>query len=100
MNAHVVVNKPRYSEARAVSPPRKSEISLGMIGTTMPSPTISSMTVTKIKPNAAWRLTNMGCLLQLRRNRIQRFEPQIYGSIQALSVVRGAVIEQEAAKSG
>src|SRR5436853_3426698 len=100
MNAHVVVNKPRYSDARAVFPPRKSEISSGMIGTTMPRPTMSSMTVTKMKPSAAGRLADMGGLLQLWRNRVQRFQPQIYGSIHTLSVMRRAIIEHESTKSG
>jgi hypothetical protein len=42
-----------YSDARAVLPLRKSEISLGSNGTTMPIDTISSSTVTKMKPSAA-----------------------------------------------
>src|SRR6266404_611777 len=100
MEAHVVANSPRYSDARAVLPPTKSEISLGRIGTTTPNDNMSSRTVTKMKPRAACRLPGMRNLLQLRRNRIQGVEPQIYSSIHSFAVAGSTVVEHEAAKSG
>src|SRR5882757_7850564 len=94
------MKSPRYSEARAVLPPRKSEISFGITGATTPKASMSSSTVTKMKPRAACRLANMGCLLQVRSNGVERIEPEIDGAVRALTVVRGAVIEHETAKSG
>src|SRR5262249_30129039 len=98
MSAQVVTNKPRYSEARAVLPPRKSEISFGMTGAMMPKASMSSRTVTKMKPSAACRLANMRNL-QRGGNRVQGCEPEIDGTVDPLAVMRSAIVQEESAKS-
>src|SRR5947209_9965322 len=67
MSAQVVTNKPMYFEARAMSPCRKSEMSRGSTGAMMPKASMSSRTVTKMKPRAARRLVSMRSLLGERK---------------------------------
>src|SRR6202022_1411604 len=97
--AQGVTNKPMYFEARAKSPCRKSEMSRGSTGAMMPKASMSSRTVTKMKPRAARRLVSMRSLLG-EMNRVQTVQPQLHGAVQALAVARGAVIQHETPKTG
>jgi hypothetical protein len=55
ISAQTVPKMPKISAARAVSPPRKRSTSFGSTGMIMPSASMSSAMVTKMKASAARR---------------------------------------------
>src|SRR5439155_2554999 len=55
INAHAVPKTPKISAPRALSPERSPTTSLGQTGMMMPSASMSSRTVMKMKTSAAWR---------------------------------------------